>query len=279
MTIGIAGLGLIGGSLAKAYKSADAAYTVYGFDTDDAVLGIAQLAGAIDGVLDERTATFCDCILIAVYPEATVAYLERIAPFLSKDAIVIDCCGVKRFVCHKCLDIAKRWGFTFVGGHPMAGTHNAGFKYSRATLFKGASMILVPPVYDDIMLFDRIEKLLKPIGFGRLTVTTAQKHDEMIAYTSQMAHIVSNAYIKSPTAREHRGYSAGSYKDLTRVAWLNPNMWAELFDENRDILIKELDFFIASLGKYRDALADGDRECLRVLLDEGRLLKEELDGR
>jgi prephenate dehydrogenase len=279
MTIGIAGLGLIGGSLAKAYKSAPEPHTVYGFDADDAVLGIAQLAGAIDGVLNEKTVSSCDCILIAVYPEATVGYLENMAPYISKETIVFDCCGVKRFVCNRCFDIAQRFGFTFVGGHPMAGTHNSGFKASRATLFKGASMILVPPVYDDIMLFDRIETLLKPVGFGRLTVTTAHKHDEMIAYTSQMAHVVSNAYIKSPTAREHKGYSAGSYKDLTRVAWLNPDMWAELFDENSDILIKELDFFIASLSLYRNALADGDRTRLRELLDEGRKLKEELDGR
>lgn len=277
MTIGIAGLGLIGGSLAKAYKSAD--NTVFGFDTDDAVLGIAQLAGAIDGTLDKETMGKCDVILIAVYPKAAVDFLNEFAPYISNEAIVIDCCGVKRYVCELCFEIARRYGFTFVGGHPMAGTHNSGFKYSKATLFKGAAMILVPPVFDDIMLYDRLEKALAPVGFGKLTITTAEKHDEMIAFTSQMAHIVSNAFIKSPTAREHRGYSAGSYKDLTRVAWLNPDMWSELFLENRDDLIKELDYFIDSVGKYRDALIKNDRIGLRELLNEGRMIKEELDGR
>ncbi len=277
MNIGIVGLGLIGGSLAKAYKSAD--HTVFGFDTGDGVLEFAQMAGAIDGMLDQETISKCDVLLIALYPKAAVDYLNDIAPSISKETIVIDCCGIKRTVCARCFALAKEYGFTFVGGHPMAGTHNSGFKYSKATLFKGSAMILVPPTLDDMMLYDRLEKALAPVGFGKLTMTTAEKHDAMIAFTSQMAHIVSNAFIKSPTAREHKGYSAGSYKDLTRVAWLNPDMWAELFLENRDVLLKEMDFFIASVGKYRDALIKNDRTELRALLDEGRTIKEELDGR
>lgn len=280
MKVGITGLGLIGGSLAKAYKGAEnMENTVYGHDADPSVLAIAQISGAVDAPLDPSVIGQCDCILIAVYPGAAVRYLEQIAPYVSKDAVVIDCCGVKRSVCTPCFEIAARHGFTFVGGHPMAGTHNSGFKHSRATLFKGAAMILVPPVFDDILLFDKLERLLKPVGFGHLTVTTAEKHDTMIAFTSQMAHVVSNAYIKSPTAQEHRGYSAGSYKDLTRVAWLNPDMWAELFMENSDMLIKELDFFIKSLERYRDAMATGDKASLRTLLEEGRAIKEVLDGR
>ena len=278
MTVGIAGLGLIGGSLAKAYKSATG-HIVYGYDRDASVLGIAQLAGAIDGALDSETVSKCDVIFIAVYPKAAVDYLINIAPMLSKETLVLDCCGVKRYVCEKCFEIAQQYGFTFVGGHPMAGTHNAGFKYSKSTLFKGAAMILVPPAYDDIMLYDRIEKALAPVGFGKLTIATAEKHDKMIAFTSQMAHIVSNAFIKSPSARNHKGYSAGSYKDLTRVAWLNPDMWSELLMENRDVLIRELDFFIGSVTRYRDALNNNDKETMRALLDEGRTIKEELDGR
>jgi prephenate dehydrogenase len=279
MKIGIAGLGLIGGSLAKAYKSGGADITVYGHDADESVLAIAQIAGAVDAPLDNSALAACDCIFIALYPGDTIAYLEQIAPHVSKSAVVIDCCGVKRAVTEPCFEIAARHGFTFVGGHPMAGTHNSGFKYSRATLFKGAAMILVPPVFDDVPLFEKLERLLAPVGFGRLTVTTAQKHDEMIAFTSQMAHIVSNAYIKSPAAREHKGYSAGSYKDLTRVAWLNPDMWTELFMKNRDVLIHELDFFLESVKRYRDALAAGDSPTLRSLLEEGRAIKEALDGR
>ena len=277
MTVGIVGLGLIGGSLAKAYK-ANEGITVYGTDTDRSVLDFAQIAGAIDGALDDRTIRLCDCILIAVNPKAAIEYLEGAAPVISRETIVFDCCGVKRFVCERCFEIAATHGFTFVGTHPMAGTHNSGFKYSRADLFKGAVMVLVPPVYDDIELLSRAEVLLKPVGFRRLTVTTAEKHDEVIAFTSQLAHVVSNAYIKSPTATAHKGVSAGSYRDLTRVARMNADMWAELFLENSGALVKELDILIGTLGKYRKAIDEGSFEELRDMLDEGSRLKKEIDG-
>ena len=270
-------MGLIGGSLAKAYRGEG--HTVYGFDKDEAILGFAQLSGAADGVLDEKSIGLCDALFIAVNPADAAAYLESMAAFVAKNTIVFDCCGVKRFICERCFPLAKQYGFTFVGGHPMAGSHKAGFKNSRADLFRGASMILVPPVYDDAALFGRIEELLKPAGFGRLTVTTAEKHDEMIAFSSQMAHIVSNAFIKSPTAQGHKGFSAGSYKDLTRVARLNADMWSELCIENADFLMRELDVFIGALKGYRDALALKDRAAMKELLDEGSRLKKELDHR
>ena len=276
MIIGVAGMGLIGGSLAKAYRGGG--HAVYGFDKDEAILSFARLSGAADGVLDERSIGLCDALFIALNPGDAVNYLEDAAPGVAQGAMVIDCCGVKRFVCDRCFPIAKQYGFTFVGGHPMAGSHKAGFKNSRANLFRGAYMILVPPVYDDAALFGRIEELLKPVGFGHLTVTTAKKHDEMIAFSSQMAHVVSNAYIKSPSAKGHKGYSAGSYKDLTRVARLNAGMWAELFMENSDFLVRELDGFIGSISRYRDALLAQDADGLKELLEEGSRLKEELDS-
>ncbi|MCL2813703.1 MAG: prephenate dehydrogenase, partial [Oscillospiraceae bacterium] len=247
------------------------------FDTDETILSFAQLSGAADGVLDENSIGGCDAVFVAVNPGDAVAYLENAAPAIAKNAMVIDCCGVKRFVCSKCFPLAKRYGFIFVGGHPMAGSHNAGFKNSRANLFRGASMILVPPVYDEPALLGRLEELLKPAGFGHLTVTTAEKHDEMIAFSSQMAHVVSNAYIKSPTARGHKGFSAGSYKDLTRVARLNADMWGELCMDNNDFLIRELDGFIKSVALYRNALAKQNKEELVKLLEEGSRLKGELD--
>jgi prephenate dehydrogenase len=275
MNIGVAGLGLIGGSLAKAYK-ADG-HSVYGFDIDEAILSFAQLSGVIDSVLDGSSTGLCDLLFIAVNPGDAIEYLEGAAPSISKNALVIDCCGVKRVVCERCAPLAERYGFIFVGGHPMAGSHNAGFKNSRANLSRGASMILAPPVYDDAALFGRIEELLKPVGFGHLTVTTAERHDERIAFSSQMAHVISNAYIKSPTAQGHKGFSAGSYKDLTRVARLNSDMWAELCMDNRDFLIRELDCFINSVSEYRNALEAKDISALTDLLEEGNRLKGELD--
>ena len=139
-------------------------------------------------------------------------------------------------------------------------------------------MVLVPPIFDNMQLLDRIKTVLKPFMFGSFSVTTAKEHDRMIAFTSQMAHIVSNAYIKSPTAANHKGFSAGSYRDLTRVAWLNPQMWAELFMENKENVLKELDCLLGNLASYRLALADADMPGLIALLEEGKKCKEEVDG-
>ena len=276
MKVGILGLGLIGGSLARAY--AVAGHTVFAADTDETMLSFAMLSGAVHGKLEEETIPQCDFLLLAIYPAACADWLEKNAALVSKAALVIDCCGVKREICDRCFPLAERYGFTFVGGHPMAGSHFSGFKYSRATLFKGAPMVLVPPVFDDMMLLDRVKEALSPCEFGRFSVTTAQQHDKMIAFTSQMPHIVSNAYIKSPTAKNHKGFSAGSYKDLTRVAWLNPQMWAELFLENREFVLEELEFYIESLNAYRQAIAASDTDALVALLEEGKKCKEAVDG-
>ena len=276
MTVRILGLGLIGGSLARAYKLAG--HTVYAKNRDESMMAFAMLSGAVDGKLDESTVPQCDLILLAIYPAGSADWLEANASLISKEALIIDCCGTKQLVCQRCFPIAKEYGFTFVGGHPMAGSQFSGFKYSRASLFQGAPMVLVPPVYDDMALLQRVKDALEPCGFGFFSVTTAADHDRMIAFTSQMPHILSNAFIKSPTALEHKGFSAGSYRDLTRVAWLNPGMWTELFLENRENLLFELDTYIKSLTEYRVALANQDEDTLYQLLDDGKKRKEEVDG-
>lgn len=276
MNVGILGLGLIGGSLARAY--ALEGHTVFAAEKDESMLSFAMLAGAVHGKLDDKTISQCDLILLAIYPGGSASWLEENAPMISKKALVLDCCGIKREICQRCFPVAEKYGFTFVGGHPMAGSQFSGFKYSRANLFEGQPMVLVPPVFDDISLLDRVKQALKPCRFGSFSVTTADKHDKMIAFTSQMPHILSNAFIKSPTAKAHKGFSAGSYKDLTRVAWLNPRMWAELFLENRDFVLEELDFYIRSLNNYREAIAAQDMTALVSLLEEGKRRKEEVDG-
>lgn len=276
MTVGICGLGLIGGSMAKAYKSQE--HTVYGYDKNTASLGYAILSEICDGELNDDTINECDVIFIALYPKAAIDYLTEIAPKLKSTTTVIDLCGTKAKICKVGFDLARRYGFTFVGGHPMAGTQYSGIKYSKATLFKNAPMVIVPDVFDDIAFLDNIKKLLSPAGFGKITVTTAEKHDEMIAFTSQLAHVVSNAYVKSPTAQNHKGFSAGSYKDMTRVAWLNEYMWSELFLENKEPLLFEIDSIIKSLTEYRDAIEQDDAKRLVNLLRDGRIAKELVDG-
>lgn len=276
MIVGIVGLGLIGGSFAKAYHKAG--WKVLAHNRSRSVLDFAKISGAVDDELTKENIAQCDLVLVTVYPAAAVSYIEEMAEHIGKKPIVIDCCGTKRIVCEACFPIAEKYGFTYLGGHPMAGNQYSGFKYADADLYRDAPMVIVPPDFNNIVLLSKVKELLAPAGFGQISVTTAEKHDEMIAFTSQMAHVVSNAYIKSPTATAHDGFSAGSYKDMTRVAWLNAPMWAELFMENRDFLINELNMFIESLNEYKTAMEDNDMEKLVRILDEGRKRKEEVDG-
>ncbi len=283
MRIGFVGLGLIGGSMAKAYREysneSSKGFELYGYDRDASILSFAMLDGTLNGELTDENIKKCDLIFIALYPIASVEYLKNKSPLFAKDTVIIDLCGTKSDICTVGFALAEEYGYTFVGGHPMAGTHNSGYKYSRANMFKGAPMVIVPPRFDDINLLGRIKELLAPARFGRFSFTTAEEHDKMIAFTSQLAHVVSNAYVKSPTAKNHKGFSAGSYKDMTRVAWLNENMWAELFLENKEPLLFELDEIISSLSSYRDALRSKDKDKMVSLLRDGRIAKEEIDGR
>lgn len=276
MNIAVVGLGLIGGSMAKAYKQAG--NKVYAFDKNDSIIEFAKLNGDVDFTLDKSNISDCELILIALYPKASIDFLNEYSPLLGEKNIVIDCCGTKQLICECGFKNAEKYGFTFVGGHPMAGTHNSGYKFSSANMFEGAPMVIVPPKYDEIELFDRIKKLLEPCRFGKFSVTSAFEHDKMISFTSQMPHIVSNAFIKSSTAQNHKGFSAGSYKDLTRVAWLNPIMWSDLFFENKQNLIEELNIFINNLNKYKNALENDDEAEMISLLEEGRKAKEKVDG-
>lgn len=277
MHIGIVGLGLIGGSLAKAFKQ-NTEHTVYGYDCNAAIMQYAILTNTVDAELTDTNLTECDYLFLAVYPGATVEYLKAKAPFIQQSAVVIDCGGIKRMICDTCTKLALQYGFVFIGGHPMAGLHRSGLKYATADLYRNASMILTPKDTNDISLLEQVTTLLKSIGFGSVTVTTPEQHDKIIAFTSQLAHVVSNAYVKSPQAQIHRGFSAGSYKDLTRVARLNETMWAELFMENRDNLLFEIEHLIHSLQDYKTALENKDYETLRALLKDGSDRKERIDS-
>ena len=276
MIVGIVGLGLISGSMAKAYAAAN--HTVLAWNRNKSILEFAMLDGVVDAELDEHNIRACDLILVGLPPEASIGWIRDHAPQFDKHTVVIDLCGTKQVVCAACFPLAEQYGFTFVGGHPMAGTQFAGYKNAFATMFVGAPMVLVPPAGHDMDLLDKCKALLAPAGFGKLSVTTAAEHDKMIAFTSQMCHAISSAYIKSPTARAHRGFSAGSYKDLTRVARLNADMWSELMLENRESMLFEMNTFLINLTAYRDAIEANDRDALRQLLQEGREIKEEVDG-
>lgn len=276
MIVGVVGLGLIGGSMAKAINQ-NTGSSVYGFDKDDSISKKAILVGATEGILTEELLPECDLIILGLYPNDTIDFVENNADKFKENAIIIDTCGIKKHVCRRLFPLAKEKGFNFIGGHPMAGMEHAGFDYSKKTLFTGAGMILVPPKGMDIALVDNVSKFFKSAGFAETPITDEVNHDRIIAFTSQLAHAVSSAYVESPTAPEHIGFSAGSYKDMTRVAKLNETMWTELFLENSEFLAEEIDCLIDNLKKFRDALKSNDEKSLFNLLKHGRERKLEID--
>ena len=273
MNIAVVGLGLIGGSMAKAIKRATR-HTVLGADKSESALLKAELLGAIDARLTDEALATCDLVIVALYPRDTVDYILSHAHLFRPGALVVDCAGVKRCVCEALFGAPALERVTFMGGHPMAGREFSGFDYAKDDLFENASMILVPAPGTDVATVQMAKDFFLSLGFGRVRFSTPQEHDEMIALTSQLAHIVSSAYVKSPLAARHKGFSAGSFLDMTRVARLNEDMWTELFLMNRGPLVDEIEHIIARLTEYRDAIANNDAQRLHDLLKEGRELKE-----
>lgn len=274
MKIGIIGLGLIGGSLAKSIKK-NTEHTVFGRDINKDTLSKATLQGAIDGEL--KSLEDIDMLIVALYPSATVDFIKENVKAIPKGCIVTDVVGVKSLMCKELFPLAKENGFTYIGGHPMAGVEFSGFDYSKEAMFKNASMILTPDKNEDIVVLEKMVNLFKSLGFSKIQISTPEEHDKMIALTSQLAHVLSSAYVKSPSALNHKGFSAGSFRDMTRVAKLNEKLWTELFFDNRDNLLTEIDGLIEHLTEYKTALMENDKEMMTELLKEGtsrKLLSE-----
>lgn len=277
MNVGIVGLGLIGGSMAKSIK-VRTAHTVWGIDLDAETMTLSRLSGAIDGALTSENLALCDLVLVAIRPAAAIQWVGDNAKLIRKTAILVDLCGVKRNVCEQLAPIAKANGFAYIGGHPMAGRERGGFVHSSEELFTGASMILTPDQNTDMRMLETLKAFFTDIGFAGLTFSTPEEHDRIIAYTSQLAHLVSSAYVKSPEAQRRRGFSAGSFRDMTRVAHLDEAMWTELFLDDADYLTEQLEILIDHLNEYREALAAHDAEKLQALLKDGREKKATAGG-
>ena len=277
MNVGIVGLGLIGGSMAKSIK-ARTSHTVWGQDLDRETMTMARMCGAIDAPLTDDNLSQCGLILLAIRPGAAIEWTRRHADHIAKSAILVDLCGVKRVVVDALAPIAEQHGFAYIGGHPMAGKERGGFTSSTEDLFVGASMILTPDRRTDMLLLETLKAFFLDIGFSNLTFSDPEEHDRIIAFTSQLAHIVSSAYVKSPEAQRRRGFSAGSFQDMTRVARLDEDMWTELFLDDADYLTKELDILIGNLQEYADALKTGDSQRLHDLLKDGREKKATAGG-
>jgi len=274
-TAAVIGLGLIGGSVAKALK-AYVGCRVLGDDRDPGVLERALACGAIDSTLDEAALGDADLIFVCLYPQATVDYVKAHAAHFKKGSLVTDCCGIKRMICDKLEDVCRENGFLFVGAHPMAGTEQFGFDFSFPEMFEGASLVVTPYDWTPPEALETIKELAEAMRFGQVQLSSAARHDHLISYTSQLAHVVSCAYVGSPSAPDFRGFSAGSFQDMTRVAKLNETMWSEIFIENRDYLTHEVDSLVRRLNEINDAIKNEDFDSLRAYLREARLRKEEI---
>ncbi len=270
----IVGLGLIGGSLAKALSSRTE-HTVTGIDVSPDVLERALSEGAIHSIGTPDSLREADLVLLCIYPEAAVSFIEEYGHLIPKDCVVADTCGIKGEICRRMPPLAQRFGFTFIGCHPMAGKEKNGFSASEAELFQGASFIIVPCGAPEEYVKE-IEDLALSLGFGQTVITTPEHHDRMIAYTSQLPHVLACAYVMSPQCLQHNGFSAGSYRDVSRVARINEVLWTELFLDNAVPLTEELDLLIENITALRDTVAEGRRDDLRGLLRKGRLIKEQL---
>ena len=276
MTIGIIGLGLIGGSLAMSLRR-HTPCEVLGYDIDRATMLRARAVDAVSDELTDERLPECDIVLVALYPAQCVEYIAAHAELFRPGALVFDCAGVKRWVCARVEPIAAARDWVFIGGHPMAGREFSGFAYARADLFANASMILCPSAGVSIEARERAKRFFLDAGFKMVRFCAPEEHDQMIAYTSQLAHIVSGAYVKNPLAARHKGFSAGSFLDMTRVARMNAGMWTELLLDNGDLLLPALDDLIGRLREYREALSSGDPLALEPVLQEGNLCKQALD--
>ena len=275
MKIAVVGLGLIGGSFCKAIK----AYTNHtclgvGRSINSKAVQLALHADAIDQAIIPDELGQVDLTIVCLHPQGIIDFILENQQQFRPGSIVIDAGGVKESIVSAVNDVLRERGVTFIGAHPMAGREFSGFAYSLPDLYKGASLILTPVGDVPEEAKKTVEQLARDLKFGRIVYTTPQEHDKTIAFTSQLAHVVSSAYIKSPTVKNESGFSAGSFKDLTRVAKLNEDMWTELFMMNKPALLFEIDNIIQELQNYRNALTEGDVQTMRDLLRDGRELKE-----
>lgn len=276
MKIAVIGLGLIGGSICKALKIGTS-HTVFGLDTNTDTLIKAKEQSAIDGAIDLADLKEADLVFVCLHPEATIDFVTSHVKKFKKGSILCDVCGIKSRPVDMLDQLLREEDINYLGTHPMAGREFSGFDYADAGIFKGASFIITPTELTPSETLDTVKNLANKMGFGKIVTTTADQHDRNIAFTSQLAHLVSNAYVKSPSLKNEQGFSAGSFQDLTRVARLNEDLWTSLFIMNKEPLLFELNGILNNLNDYKRALENEDVETMRKLLAEGRKLKEEAD--
>ncbi len=274
MKIAVVGLGIIGGSYCKAIKKYTE-HTVIGFNRTRGTAEKALADGSIDVIGNSEALGEADVVFLCMYPHASVDFIKENGQFIKKGALVTDSSGIKRAICPRLCELAKQFGFVFVGSHPMAGKEKNGYDVSEAELYNGASFIITPCGADEKYV-GALSDLALSIGFGQIKITTPEEHDRMIAFTSQLPHVLACSYVLSPCCPNHKGFSAGSYRDVSRVANINSRLWTELFLENREPLTQELEILIENITKIKDCIQNEDKEALAALLEKGHRVKQDL---
>lgn len=273
MQILVVGMGLIGGSICKSIQAATD-HTVFGCDVQQSVLEDAIADGAIDGIGTMTDGTY-DMIVLCLHQRIAIQMIQDALPQIPAGTILVDTCGLKGRMVRDLTYRCQKAGVRYVGTHPMAGREQNGYYASIPDLFQNANLIVTPVDGTDEAALNTIEKLAKQMGFGRIVSATPMWHDNMIAYTSQLAHVVSSSYVKDFCMDDALSFSGGSFQDMTRVATMDESMWSALFLDNRDNLLYHLDLLIENLTDYREALKQRDEERLQYLIAEGRQIQEE----
>lgn len=273
LTITIVGLGLIGGSIARCLKPH--VKRLYAVDTDENVISFTRAQGITDESPDNAV-SLSDVVILCVYPNAALDFIKENSGRLKKGAVVTDVLGVKAPIMKLYNELKPP--FSYIGGHPMAGREVSGFINSDDDLFAGASFIITPPDDAAEEQILTVEKIARTIGCTSVIRTTVENHDKIIAYTSQLPHVIATAMCDTPLLVKHKNFTGGSFEDVTRVAKINENLWTELFLANKDNLVEELERFADSLENIKNAVKAGDAEGLRQIMRRVRLDKEMIDN-
>ena len=268
----VVGLGLIGGSIARRLRGFKDT-KIIGIDIDQRTLDMAMSDGVIDeGYTDGSVIKDADFILLCLYPERNVEFIKKYCKDLKKGAVITDVSGVKRFVIDSIKDVIPD-DVDFVGGHPMAGRETGGYQSSTDTLFDGASYLITPTPDNSAEAIALVREFAEYIGCVHIVTTTPKEHDAIIAYTSQLMHIVAIALCDNPMIERSTYFSAGSLRDCTRVAVINEKMWSELFLENKDELSMRIEEMQDSLEKIKEALKNDDRNKLEDIMKDATYKK------
>ena len=266
MNIGIVGIGLIGGSYAKSLKKYG--YKIYGIDIDQNSLDYALKHNIIDygetnpkNILSEL-----DVVFICLYPEDTIQFIHKNINNFKRGAIISDVVGIKRKIIDA-MDIYKNDEVEFVFTHPIAGKETSGVKNSDEAIFQGANFVITPTKWNTEEALNVITILAKQMGFSSVTQISDVSHDDIIAFTSQLTHAIALSLVNSDDEKYDTSLFIGdSYKDLTRIAQINDDLWAELFIKNKDFLLKHINKFEKELDILKDTIKLKDKEALKELM-------------